>query len=135
MKAILAVAFTLLGGLIFTVIAEVPDIHHASDGLPDGIASLRLPHPKFPESETDTPPPAPPNPDDVVWNKDRCRGQALLTTMTLNEADFSRMLGWPYIQSPWHGSELGEWGYDVDLTDEEHAWYCNFDTCNMNRAF
>jgi hypothetical protein len=135
MKAILAVAFTLLVGLIFTAIAEIPDVHHDSDGLPDGIAGLRLPHTKTPESETDTPPPAPPSSDDVVWNKDKCRGQALLSAMTLNEANSSRMFGWPYTQSPWDGSKLAKWGYDVDVTHEDHVWYCDFITYNMNRAF
>ncbi|KAH3950585.1 hypothetical protein HBI56_204730 [Parastagonospora nodorum] len=56
--------------------------------------------------------------------------------MTLNEEESSRMLGWPYTQSPWDGSELGKWGYSRDTQDEERNEYtCNFARYGMRPAF
>ncbi|KAH4262798.1 hypothetical protein HBH70_112040 [Parastagonospora nodorum] len=56
--------------------------------------------------------------------------------MTLNEEESSRMLGWPYTQSPWDGSELGKWGYSRDTQDEErNECTCNFARYGMRPAF
>jgi hypothetical protein len=67
------------------------------------------------------PPPPPPVFDDSEeWTKAVCRGTNLLKAMVLDEAETSRLLQWPYAESPWDGDlreTLGKWGY----SQEEYA--------------
>lgn len=98
--------------------------------------------PKWLEHTTgdDTPPPDDEDPDDAVWRKAKCRGAKLLKAMTLDEEESSRMLQWPYTQSPWDGdlkNELRLWGYrdDPEIHEQSDA-YCDFDNWHQSkRAF
>lgn len=46
------------------------------------------------------------------------------------------MLGWPYTQSPWDGSELGKLGYSRDTEDEmDNNYACNFARYGISPAF
>ncbi|KAH8641412.1 hypothetical protein IG631_04353 [Alternaria alternata] len=80
-----------------------------------------------------------PEDHDSIWHKTYCRGAALVKAMSLDEQDSTRMLGWPYTQSPWDGDlklELRKWGYLDD--DNHHAMNdnsCDFSKHHIRSAF
>jgi hypothetical protein len=71
----------------------------------------------------DTPPPG----DDPDWVAARCRGEKLLYFMKLtDQEDASKVLQWPYVQSPWDGDlkkDLETWGY----SEKELPYNCDFE--------
>jgi len=130
----------LLIALLSTVAAELEIPTYSNfDG------EYKLPGPFLDDLSSGTgklPPSSPPttstanDADDALWTKASCRGHALLVAMTLNEQESSRMLGWPYTQSPWTGSEFDKWGYTRDTEDEELNYYtCNFARYGISPAF
>jgi hypothetical protein len=140
MRTIVLFLLALLVTLVSTVVAELQHVSYVNF---DSEAKLPRPFLNDVSRGTDTPPPSSPpttstadDADDALWTKSSCRGHALLVAMTLDEEASSRMLGWPYIQSPWDGSELGKWGYSRDTQDEERNEYtCNFARYGMSPAF
>jgi hypothetical protein len=73
--------------------------------------------------------------DDEAWNDARCRGERLLHAMKLtSQDDASKVLQWPYTESPWDGDlkkELETWGY----SEEEKSDTCDFEYAQFERAF
>jgi hypothetical protein len=77
-----------------------------------------------------------PQPDDnEAWIAARCRGERLLHAMKLTDQDeTSKMLQWPYTESPWDGdlkTQLETWGY----SEEEKPDTCDFEYAQFDRAF
>jgi hypothetical protein len=103
-----------------------------------------LPYIDDSRSNADTPPPPTPptNPsaENNVYYDARCHGRNLMKAMTLDEAESSALLRWPYTHSLWDGGlrqEFATWSYhDTPADDDEFESTCDFETHHeMSRTF
>lgn len=145
MKAyLLLYTLALLVALATEALPEFLEVYHDSNGLLLDEPKLNLPYANEPVSKADTPPPPTPptnpTPVDKIYFDARCRGSNLMKAMTLDEAESSELLKWPYTHSPWDGGlqhDFATWGYhEVAPDDHELEAACDFETHHeMSRIF